>query len=139
MKDFATLTMTGTRGMREQDHVYTSEDGRFTVIIKATDSGKKSDKNTLMSLWKKHGWVEEWLPTYLCVDTEYVDDEGMAWRRFDPTITMEHYEEGTIEHKVSPNGRTVIDFDWILEATPENEAKLIAECERMYRNGIKIH
>ncbi len=30
----------------------------------------------------------------------------------------------------------VLDFDWMLPATPENEARIVAECLRMAAEGV---
>lgn len=77
-----------------------------------------SYKNSLPNLWHRHGFISYVLPSYWSVDV-YVYDERGCWRRYDPTAKL--HESGK---------RLVIDFDWMLPATPANRHKILAEIIR---------
>lgn len=62
----------------------------------------------------KHGYTAAPLPSYWCVYT-YVYDERGCWERYNPTTKL--HESGK---------RLVIDFDWMLPATPANRHKILA-------------
>lgn len=76
-------------------------------------------KHDLCQVWHKHGYTAAPLPSYWCVDTCATDSHGMSWRRYDPTAKL--HESGK---------RLVIDFDWMLPATPANRHKILAEIIR---------
>lgn len=103
-----------------------SRDGKMEVEISKT-THDKHDKNDLMRLWIEHGYASKWLDTTINVNTYYTDDKGNCWGRYNPTCRLS--ESGT---------RMVIDFDWMLEATPENVRRILDECERMRREDIRI-
>lgn len=132
------LKLDHVQGVDDCVRWYTTEDGRFTVQIDICDSGERSDKKTLMNLWVKHGWLPEWMPTYLCASTTYVNDDGQGIGIYDPTVKMEYYDPRSSDYRDHPDGRRVIDFDWTLEATPENIERLLKEAERLYLNDIPI-
>lgn len=73
--------------------------------------------NSLPYLWWKNGWTDRILEKYLYVDVSVEDSEGNCRHGYNP------------QHKRSDDGkRTVINFDWMLEATEENKQKIIDEC-----------
>ena len=113
------LELTSTHGNRR---IYETgnERGRLVVEIATVEHDRKS-KSGLMSLWVKNGWMSEFLDTTLNVSTYfYPADGGGCFGRYNPTEKA--HESGR---------RSVVDFAWKLEATPENEARILAECERM--------
>lgn len=74
----------------------------------------------LMRLWKKAGYIEEMLPTHIVVETFFTDASGDCWGYYNPTI------------KASADGkRRVLNFDYLLEYTPDNVAHLLNEAIRM--------
>lgn len=75
-------------------------------------------KHDLCQVWHKHGYTAAPLPSYWCVYT-YVYDERGCWERYNPTTKL--HESGK---------RLVIDFDWMLPATPANRHKILAEIIR---------
>ena len=100
---------------------YTGEvpGGRLEVII-TTQRHDLGNRRSTMRLWVKHGYLTKAMPETLHVDTYFYDDEGNCWGRFNPTAK----EEG---------GRMVLDFDWMLPPSDENEARIVAEAFRRAR------
>lgn len=72
----------------------------------------------LANLWYKHGYTAARLPSYWCVDVCAYDAAG-CWGRYNPTTKL--HESGK---------RLVLDFDWVLPATPANRHKILAEIIR---------
>ena len=87
------------------------------------DSGYR---DSLPKLWKKHGYTDRVVETYWHFDT-YVyklDENGreICYRGYDPSV--------------KPGGAGyVVDFDWLLDATPENARKLFAEGYERFMNA----
>lgn len=78
-------------------------------------------KNSLPKTWHKNGYIDRVLETYWCIDVEVKDSEGRSWRKYEPTTKRS--EDGK---------RSVINFDWMMEATEENKNKLIDEVYRLF-------
>lgn len=87
-----------------------------TMVIELYECTNPGGKNSLPYLWYKEGWTETELETYLSMNTYVTDSEGNCRGAYSPTVK---YSE---EKK-----RFVLDFDWMLENTPENQEKLINE------------
>lgn len=109
--------ITGNRTYTEQ-----VDGGELVIEIRTAKADPKS-KADLMSRWVKRGYLPEFINEYLVVDTYFYDENGRCWGYYNPT------------EKRGGAGR-VIDFDWMLEATPENEARVVAECLRMAAEGV---
>lgn len=110
------MELESTHGMDGCRRFYESDLGPLTVeITECThERGRTGD---LMGLWVKHGWMPEFIERTLHVSTYFHEEDGGCLGIYNPQI-----KDGV--------SRPVIDFRWMLEATPENEAKLLAECER---------
>lgn len=102
---------------------YESEDGRFIVCI-TTCAHDKKNRHDLMHAWKKRGYVNRFMPTHLSVSTYYHEENGNCTGSYNPTC------------KTGGAGY-VLDFEWVLEATPENEMKLVEEADRMRRENVR--
>lgn len=98
---------------------------RFIVEV-ATCEHDLFNCHDLMNIWKKAGYISTALPSHLHVDTYFTDIEGHCWGYYN--VTVKPSEDGT---------RHVINFDYLREATPENEQELVAECIRMREMDIK--
>lgn len=83
-----------------------------------------SNPRSIMNIWKNFGYISAVLPSHLSVRTYYTDDAGNCWGRYN--ITEKDSEDGK---------RRVINFDYLREATPENEMELVAECIRMFKKA----
>lgn len=91
-----------------------------TVVVEITKCTNSGGARSLPYLWKKKGYIDRELDTYLCVDTYVKDTEGRSWGMYNP------------QHKRSEdNKRTEINFDWMFEATEENEQRLLDEVYRL--------
>ena len=96
-------------------HVGTS----FTIEATTCEHDLKS-RYDLMNQWKKAGFIVQKLPTHISITSYYTDENGQCWGRYN------------IMHKKSEDGkRSVVNFDYLREATPENERELVAECIRL--------
>lgn len=78
-----------------------------------------NDPHSSMRIWKKHGFIRDLLPSYLAVSTYYREPDGWYGRY---NITIKPSDDGR---------RQVLDYDYLREATPENERELLAECIRL--------
>lgn len=106
--------------------LYKSLDGKMEVEISETVHDKACSYD-LMHRWIKTGYVSEWHDTSLTVQTYYSEDGKSCYGYYNPTARLS--EDGK---------RLVIDFDWVLDATPENVSRILRECERMRREDIRI-
>ena len=115
---------------------YTVEKNGCTTWIKVTEPNEKGEiliieltectniggKNALPVLWKKYGYMNRVLDTYLSIHTYCTDSEGRCCCCYNPQITV-------------ADGRRVINFAWMLENTEENKQKLIGECIRLFESA----
>ena len=70
-----------------------------------------------MARWVKEGCLPEALPTWWSVSVQATDSKGDCRARYDPTETAGGHSR-------------VIDFAWLLEATPENMERISDEIVR---------
>ena len=76
-------------------------------------------KNSLPYLWKKNGWMNRILENWYSVTVFATDKNGSCFGKYNPQTK-----------KTKDGKRNVINFDWMLEATEENAAKLLNEIEK---------
>lgn len=103
---------------------------RIVVELTKCYNPDPNDKKTIPYLWFKHGYTDKVLDTHWSVQTYVYDPEGGCYGRYNPTAKVETYDVRTCEYRQYPNGRRVIDFDWVFEATEEAARRLFAEIER---------
>lgn len=94
----------------------TKRGGKLVVDISLCETPEGSQ--AIPRLWVKHGYMDRVVPHYWNIDTYAYDEEGNSYRSFDPQLTKKL-------------GGTVINFDWIFEATKENKQKLLEEVLRL--------
>jgi hypothetical protein len=92
------------------------------LVIELTRCEDNSSNNSLPKLWKKEGYIDRVLETYWCINTYVKDTEGNSFCMYNP------------QHKIS-EGRMVINFDWMFEATEENREKLINEVYKLFSSA----
>ncbi len=109
------ITSTEKQGTRTLYHV----GSRFTVEAMTVEHDLSRARD-LMNIWKKAGYISKALPSHIAIYTYYTDNDGNCWGYYN--ITVKRSEDGK---------RRVIDFDYLREATPENEFELVAECIRL--------
>jgi hypothetical protein len=106
--------------------MYTTDDGKLLVEISRCDSNL-SYKRSNMNIWVKAGFLPAALPSYLCVSTYYYADDGNCYGWYN------------CQTMLSGDGkRMVIDFAYLLEATPENEQFLVAQCVQMMERDERV-
>ena len=110
--------MTGGRGfcIRYTFEDKTQKGERLVVdLVKCENPG---GARSLPNLWPKHGYIDRILNTWVGVDVYVTSEDGTCRGDYNP-------QESGIGHK--------INFDWMLEDTPENRARIIAEiCRRAF-------
>lgn len=110
---------------------YVNEWGDLRVQISTVKHDKK-DRHDLMNLWLRRGHVDKFIPTTLSVETEFMMSNGDLVRKFNPTVKIEIEKQDLGDGVIKDYSRRVLDFDWVLEATPENEQKILDEIERCW-------
>lgn len=88
------------------------------IAVEFTACTNDGSKHSLPAIWHKAGYTAEVLPSYWAVDV-YATDAAGCWGRYNPTAKR---------HPTAP--RMVLDFDWVLPATPANRHKILAEIIR---------
>lgn len=110
--------MTGGNGYRVR---YTFEDNSNQgerLIVDLTRCDNPGGSHSIPNMWKDRGYIDRALENFIGVDVFATDDEGNCRRRYDPTVL---------------DGGRGINFYWILEDTPENRDRIIAEiCRRAF-------
>ena len=112
--------MTGGSGFRIRYtfEAQTPKGERLVVDLVKCENHGGGDRS-LPNLWKKHGYIDRVLNTWIGVDVYVTDKAGNSRRDYDPTV-------------LDNNGHR-INFEWVLEDTPENRARIIAEiCRRAF-------
>lgn len=86
---------------------------KILIEIYRTHADKK-DKNDVMSYFVKNGKIPRFIENRLTVQTYATLTDGSCYGWYNPT------------HKLHESGaRCVLDFDWMLEDTAENRARLV--------------
>lgn len=88
------------------------------IAVEFTACTNDGSKYSLPILWHKAGYTAEVLPSYWAVDV-YATDATGCWGRYNPT-----------EKRHPTELRMVLDFDWVLSATPANRHRILAEIIR---------
>lgn len=88
------------------------------IGVEFTACTNDGSKYSLPNIWHKAGYTAAPLPSYWCVNV-YATDSAGCWERYNPTTKL--HESGK---------RLVLDFDWMLPATPPNRHKILAEIIR---------
>lgn len=87
---------------------------RIVIELTVTEHDK-GNKNDLMNLWIKHGYIKEFIPETINIMVYVYDEAGNCWGKYNPQIIK---------------GENKINFKWMLANTPENEKKIIREIKR---------
>ena len=90
--------------------------------------------DSLMHLWRMHGYIDHDLDDYWFVKTYAYDAEGCCFGRYNPQLRME-----VQYNKYDPDKATVLpkmNFEWVLAATEENKIRILEEiCRRAYKTA----
>lgn len=88
------------------------------ILIELVSCTRDPGSRSIPILWKKHGLIDRVLDTWVGVSVYVTSEDGTCRGAYNP-------QESGIGHK--------INFDWMLEDTPENRARIIAEiCRRAF-------
>lgn len=82
------------------------------ILVELVSCTRDPGSRSLPILWKKKGLIDRVLDTWVGVNTYVTSEDGTCRGAYNP-------QESGIGHK--------INFDWMLEDTPENRARIIAE------------
>ncbi len=88
------------------------------IAVEFTACTNDGSKHSLPIIWHEAGYTAEVLPSYWAVDV-YATDAAGCWGRYNPT-----------EKRLPTEPQMVLDFDWVLPATPANRHKILAEIIR---------
>ena len=74
------------------------------LLIELSECENSGGKNALPVLWKKSGYIDRVLDTYICCHTYVTDSEGNCYGRYNP------------QNKLSDDGkRMVVNFEYMFE------------------------
>lgn len=111
--------MTGGRGFRIR---YTFEDQTpkgERLVVDLVRCENPGGSRSIPNFWKAAGLIDRVLDTWIGVDVYVTSEDGTCRGDYNP-------QESGIELK--------INFDWMLEDTPENRDRIIAEiCRRAFQ------
>lgn len=103
------------------------------IAVEFTACTNDGSKHSLPNIWHKAGYTPAPLPSYWVVDVCATDAAG-CWGRYNPTEkTIEEttaWQRWNGQRHVSTTHKRILDFDWVLPATPANRHKILAEIIR---------
>lgn len=119
-KEYTIEQMADTRWF----YTFTEVNGKGEKIIIELSKCEdwKENKNSLSKLWEKGGYIDRVLETYWSIQTYVEDTEGNSYGRYNPQTKRE-------------DGKSVINFDWMSEATEENKEKLINKVYKLFSSA----
>ena len=115
MAKYTTKDMTCGSGNRIR---YTFEEKNRkgeTIIFDLSHCENHDGPNSLPKMWKRAGLIDRVLQSWIVVDIFVYDSAGKCRRKYEPTV--------------DESGRH-INFAWMIEDTPENRERMIAEIHR---------
>lgn len=80
---------------------------------------EENSPKEMLHMWKKHRFKNYVMPSCWFIDTYATDESGLCLGKYNPTHTEDKK----------------LNFDWVLEATSENLAKILEEIERRAFKG----
>ena len=102
--------------------IYVTDGGVLTVEVCTTEHS--GIKGGAMDVYVKNGWIDHFMDKTLGVQTYFkLPDGTKVGELFNPTIK-------------NVGSKREIDFDWLLEATPENEQRILDEIESRFRAWV---
>lgn len=122
MKDFKITYQTDYRTVYVSN--IKNKKGESIIIEISRSVYENENKNSLPNLWKKHGYTTHLYNTALWIDCEVRDKDGNSYRKYEPTSKLSEDKK-----------RYVVNFEWLFEATEENEKKLLNETVRRFMEG----
>lgn len=87
-----------------------------TLIFELTKCINPGGKNSIPALWYKNGYTKTLLSSFWSLNTFVTHEKYGCYRAYDPTVKDNHQ----------------INFDYMLEATPENAEIIVKEMIRRF-------
>lgn len=117
MKKYIVEDMTAGRGVRVRYTFLEKNSKGESLIVELTHCTNAGGKHSLPYLWKKGGFIDRILETYITVDCYVTDKNGDCWNRYNPQIVK---------------GMNKINFDYMLEDTEDNRNYLLSVIEKNF-------
>ena len=95
-----------------------------TMTIEIVHCENPGGNKSLPYLWYKNGWTDKVMETYISCHTYVHDSEGSCFGIYNPTTKLSDDRK-----------RSVINFDWLLEDTEENQKKIIEACIKLFESA----
>ena len=111
--------ITGVENLTENGNRVRYHVGDNFIIDVTKCEADLSSSHSLMNLWKKAGYIDETMPTYICIDTYFTDCNGACWGYYNVT-----HRQGKI------------NFAYLREWNADNINELVAECIRLREMDI---
>lgn len=89
------------------------------ILVEFSYCENSGSAHSLPNMWYKNGHIDKVLDNYWGINVFATAENNLCRGRYNPQ-----------EKKSEDGKRLVIDFDWMLEATEENAAKLLKEVEK---------
>lgn len=90
-----------------------------SILVEFNYCENSGGAHSLSNMWYKNGYIDRVLENYWSISTYATELNGLCRGKYNPQC------------KTSEDGkRSVVNFDWMLEATEENAAKLLKEVEK---------
>lgn len=103
------------------------------IGVEFTACTNDGSKHSLPNIWYKAGYTPAPLPSYWAVNV-YATDAAGCWGRYNPTEKMieetTEWQRWNGQRHVSTTHKYILDFDWVLPATPANRHKILTEIIR---------
>lgn len=77
-------------------------------------------ESSLPNLWKKHGFIDRVLDSYISIETFVKDEDGNCFGKYNPQIKK---------------NQNKINFDYMLEVNQQNKIKLL---DKIYRSFMGV-
>lgn len=106
-----TLNLSGTR--ERYTFLNENKNGETIVVDMAHGYASPKSRTSLPARWKSAGYTKKLLTSWINVDVYVTDAKGNCYNKYNPTIADR-----------------VINFDWMIEDTPENRQRMLEEIER---------
>lgn len=102
------------------------------LVVEVSTITHQHTSGSLMKLWVDNKYLPKFIEKTLCVRVYFEDENGNCIEKFNPQvkIVIEKYKVSKDTYKNTV--KSMIEFEWVLEATEENEQKLLNEIERRY-------
>lgn len=100
----------------KQIYKFTNRKGEEVEVRLSSTIHDNKDNHDLMNLWIKNGYIKEFIPETLVIETYVTGQDGICHGYYNPSINYQTNK---------------LCFDWVLEKKEENIKKILNEIKRM--------